>query len=311
MMPLTAATSRLSRRTFLSSAAALAVSPSIPAIGRGRPAWFEDMAVQAFGIRTQLTSDFPGALGRLRSMGFRRLELVSFKGWDGHPYGSFTPLAGTSGEAVRAALSAAGLHANSSHVLPRELMPDALSRTLEWMEPIGVKTLIMTGLPIGEDKSARLLHMLDELNETGRRLSENGFRLMLHGDYALWANHGPGSYFDEYLRRVDPACCKLQFDLGAILQMGVDARKVIRDHGAYLGSVHLRDGKPPFDPNIYVPSVALGEGVSTIMGIVEDSLDAGIRDFVLEMVMRPEGGEMAALARSRAFLSGLPVASSD
>jgi sugar phosphate isomerase/epimerase len=309
-MPVTDAT-RLSRRNFLGAATALAMVPAIPAGARNRPAWFEDIAAQAFGIRTQLIADFPRTLRRLRAMGLRRLELVSFKGWDGHPYGSFTPLAGMSGERVHAALSAAGMHANSSHVLPRELMPDHLHRTLEWMEPIGVKTLIMTGLPIGEDKSASLLQMLDQLNDTGRRLSDKGFRLMLHGDYALWATNGQGRNFDEYLRRVDPASCRLQLDLGAVLQMGADARKLIREHGGRLGSVHLRDAKPPFDPNVYVPSLALGKGVAPIEGIVEDSIHAGIRDFVLEMVMRPEGGELAAIAQSRAFLSRLSLASSN
>lgn len=302
----------LSRRRFLGAAvAAFAVAPGFPAAARRRPRWFEDLAVNAFGIRSQLVADLPDALRRVRAMGYRRLELVSFKGWDGHPYGSFTALAGLSGQAVSAALSAAGLRANSSHVLPRELTPEALPRTLEWMRPIGVNTLIVAGLPIGRDKSEDFIRALDGLNETGQRLSGEGFRLMLHGDFVIWDRYRTGSYFDEFVRRVDPACCKLQLDLGATLQMGVDPRDVVRSHGAHLGSVHLRDGKPPFDPKTYVPSAALDEGVAPISGVVEDSLRGGIEDFVVEMVMRPEGGEFAALARSRAFLSRLPVASAD
>lgn len=303
-MSLTPNSPRMARRHFLGAAAAYVTTAAVPARASGRPAWFENLAVNAFGIRRQLIADFPAALARLRSIGLRRLELVSFKGWDGHPYGSFSALAGMSGQAVSDVLSGAGLRANSSHVLFRELAPEALPKTLEWMAPIGVKTLIAAGLPIDQDERIRAL---DQLNETGRRLSEQGFDLMLHGDFAIWAPYGSGRYFEEFIRRVDPACCRLQLDLGATLQMQVDPRKVIRRYGAHLASVHLRDGRPPFNPNIYLFSAPLGDGVAPIGGVVEDARRAGIEDFVLEMVMHPEGREFAALARSRAFLSRLQI----
>jgi sugar phosphate isomerase/epimerase len=87
--------------------------------------------------------------------------------------------------------------------------------------------------------------------------------------------------------------------------MGVDARQVIMDHAGHIGSIHLRDGKPPFDANTYVPSVALGDGAAPIRDIMQAALQAGIKDYVLEMVMQPAGGEYAALARSRNYLKSI------
>ena len=295
----------LSRRCFLGAALAAAASTAAPVHAIGRPVWLENLAANAFGIRSHLIADFAGTLERLRRIGFRRLELVSFKGWDGHPYGSFSELSGMSAEAVATALKAADLTSTSSHVLPKEVTPEALPRTLQWMEPIGVNTLVMAGLPVSGGHDPDIIRSIEDLNETGRRISDQGFRLMLHSDFTLWQSHGSERYFEEFLRRVDPACCKLQLDLGAALQMSVDARQVIRQHGRHLGSLHLRDGMPPFNPKVYVPSVPLGEGTAPIRDIVQSAVQAGIQDFVLEMVMRPEGREMDALARSFAFLVNL------
>lgn len=299
----------LSRRAFLGTVASSAAALALPVDARGRPDWLNQLAANAFGIRKDLIADLPSTLTRLKKDGFNRLELVSFRGWANHPFGSFAPLAGMTGEQVGAALSGAGLKATSSHVLPEEVSPDALARTAAWMHPIGVDTLIMAGLPIGEGdnngQSAAMLRALDSVNETGRRIRQQGFQLMLHGDFALWQSYGSGRYFDEFVQRVDPALCRLQLDLGACLQMGVDPLAVIADHAPHLGSVHLRDGKPPFNPKIYLPSAALGEGAAPIPAIVRSALRAQITDFVLEMVMRPEGGELDALARSRAYLEQL------
>lgn len=288
------------RRYFLGAAGAAFATVAAPIFGVTK-AHLPDIAANAFGLRNHLVADFRGTLRALRLIGFKRIELVSFKGWDGHPYGSFTALAGLPGKGVASALSDAGLTARSSHVLPAELGADRLGRTLEWMSPIGVRTLIMAGLPVTGDADD-LIRSIEDLNETGRRVAEQGYRLMLHSDFALWRPGGSGTGFDEFLRRVDPVLCKLQLDLGAVLQMSADAARIITDHSAHVGSLHLRDGKPPFDGKTYVPSLALGDGAAPIPKIMRAAMQAGISDYVLEMVMRPAGGEMAALARSLSYL---------
>jgi sugar phosphate isomerase/epimerase len=291
----------LPRRCFLGTAAAAlaAAAVPLPVLGRAR---LPDIAANAFGLRNHLIADFPGTLRTLRRIGFKRVELVSFKGWDGHPYGSFTALAGMSGEAVARALADAGLIATSSHVLPSELRPDAIAQTLEWMGPIGVKSLIIAGLPIANEAPDALVRGLEGLNETGRLLSAQGVRLLVHSDFAFWNPLAQGMVIGEFFRRVDPGLCKLQLDLGACLQMAADPVWLIRQYGAHIGSLHLRDAKPPFAATAYVPSVALGEGVAPLPEIMRAAREADISDFVLEMVMRPEGGELAALERSLSYL---------
>lgn len=291
----------LPRRRFLGAAAAAfaATAAPIPALARTR---LPDIAANAFGLRSHLVADFSGTLRQLRRIGFKRIELVSFKGWDGHPYGSFTALAGMSGEAVARALANAGMVATSSHVLPSELRPDAIAHTLEWMGPIGMKSLIIAGLPIANESPDAIARSLEGLNETGRLLSAHGVRLLVHSDFAFWNPLAQSQVIDGFFRLVDPTLCKLQLDLGACLQMAADPVGIIRQHGVHIGSLHLRDGKPPFAATTYVPSVALGEGVAPLPEIMRAAREAAIADFVLEMVMRPEGGELPALERSLSYM---------
>lgn len=289
------------RRYFLGAAAAALAAAAAPILSFGKVR-LPDIAANVFGLRSHLISDFSGTLRTLRRIGFQRLELVSFKGWDGHPYGSFTALAGLSGGEVARALAEAGLSATSSHVLPGELRPDAISQTLHWMQPIGVRSLIIAGLPIANETPDAIVRSLEALSETGRSLTAQGIRLLVHSDFSFWHPFAQGTVIDEFWRRVDPAHCKLQLDLGATLQMAGDPIAIIRQHGARIGSLHLRDGIPPFTPTNYVPSVALGDGVAPIPGIKRAARAAEIEDFVLEMVMRPEGGELAALERSLSYL---------
>ena len=292
----------LRRRSILGAAAASLVSAASPTFARGNPAWLKNMGVNAFGLRRHLIADFAWTLARLRDIGIWRLELVSFRGWSGHPYGDFKELAGMTGQAVAQALAAAGLTADSSHVQPSELTPDALNQTLEWMAPIGVRTLVLAGLQMGTAASEARARAIEGLNATGEKLLRRGFNLMLHGDFALWEFDGRERFFARFVRSVDPSLCRLQLDLGATLQMSVDAAAILREHGRHIGSLHLRDGKPPFDPEVYLPSVALGEGAAPIPAIMRAALRAGVDDFVLKMVMRPEGGEIEALARSKSYL---------
>ena len=294
----------LSRRSFLGTALSLA-GCAVPLLAADSAAWLNDLAVNAFGLRAHLIADFAGTLQRLRAIGYRRLELVSFSGWDGDPYGSFTALAAMSGEAVAATLSAAGLRATSAHVRPRELGPDTLEKTVQWMAPIGISTLVVAGLPNPTEGVDAMLRSIDGLNETGHRVASHGLRLILHGDFALWQPYGRARLFDEFVRRVDLALCKLQLDLGAALQMSVNAVDVLLHYGRYVDSVHLRDGMPPFDPAVYVPSVPLGTGVAPIPEIVHAALNVGVSDFVVEMVMRPEGRELEALTSSYLYLHHL------
>lgn len=264
--------------------------------------WGRALAVNAFGVRQDLTRDWPGTLGALRAIGFRRIEMVSFRGWDRHPYGDFGRLAALDGAAVNAALKAADLTARSCHVLAKELEPQALATTLRWLAPIGINTLVLAGLPLQEMDGEAQRRQFAGLDRLGATLKGEGMSLMVHGEPLFWKRFDGQTGFEIFTQSVDPAQCRLQLDLGSALQMGVDPVSVLRAAPRHIGSAHLRDGAPPFDPERYVPAVPLGQGVAPIWPVVAAARKAGISDFVLEMVMKPEGGEIDALRRSYAYL---------
>jgi sugar phosphate isomerase/epimerase len=266
--------------------------------------WGDELAFQAFGVREQLARDFPGTLAVLRDSGFSRVELASFQGWRNHPYGSFGALANLSGEQVAMVLRRAGLTCRSSHVVSAELEAARLSATLGWMRPIGVHTLVLAGIDAGNGRVA-VMRSFERLNDIGRNLRREGMQFMVHSEPLFWRRFGDVMMFDEFFRTVDPALCSLQFDMGSALQMGVDPVEIIAKAPQHVRSLHLRDGKPPFDPARYVPAVALGEGAAQVRKTVEAALQHRIDDFVLEMVMMPGGGEVEALRSSYLYLRNL------
>lgn len=301
----------LSRRDALTGAvAALATAaPFSNALAMELRDLGAPLALQALPIRRFLVRDFVGTLRVARTMGYGRIELASFPGMVGNFRGDFTPLERVPPRDVRRQLGQAGMPCDSCAFLSHEFEPEYWPSTVAWAQGVGVRTMIYTGGdPPAQATASDLADYFDRLNAAGERAREAGMRLWAHTYAAIWRPAAGGATLvDQVLAKVDAEHCQLQLDFGSVGQAEVDGAEIIRRYGARIASIHLRDGKKAVDPNAYFPALPLGEGEVDWAAVLRAGRQAGVRDYVVEMQVRPLIGVLDAHKTSIDFLRALKL----
>jgi sugar phosphate isomerase/epimerase len=292
----------LTRRTYLSQTAALAAAataaPPLAAIS-------EPLGFMLHAVRTLAAADFPGTLRRVAALGYREVELVSFRGYASPaPRDGFGPLAPMTPAAIRAVITDAGLTVSSAHFKFEEFAPARLGESLEWAHGVGLEYMTVSDMPAAATLAAWNAHF-DTLATLGERLRREGLRLGLHTQNDLWRAFDGTMVMDALLAQVPPDRCAVQLDLSTTQSMGIDAAAVLTRHRGRFFAVHLRDAPTPAQPGGYVFSVPLGRGALDLKGIVSAARAAGVTKFIVEMQMQAPADPIDGLRLSADYLRAL------
>lgn len=264
----------------------------------------EQIGVQVHCLRREMSSDFPGTLQRLSAMGIETVELCSFAGCSGNPWGDFGKLADWPPEKVRDALRESDLRCVSTHVTYEELSAEHIESTMQWAEAVDAPVIVLSGLPglsAVDPESARRLFI--ELNDLGTRLSGNGFDFAYHTQNDVWKGVGDGLLAHLMFDEVDPECCRIELDPSGALVHGTDWTSLVRENRGRFFAMHLRDGKRPEREVPYLPAVPLGSGDENWATALAAASDAEISTFLLEMELDRDGDVFGAIRESRDFLN--------
>lgn len=300
---------RISRRqALLGGLAAATGGAAPPALALDTERLGEPLSVQALAIRRFLARDFAGTLRLLRAMGFGQIELASFPGMVGNFRGDFAPLEKLAPQTVRRELERAGLPCRSCHFLPAEFEPARWSQTLDWARGVGIRTMVLVDVHVPSRPSADAVKRFVEiLNATGEQVKAAGLQMALHTDASLWSRFGDGLVADAVLAQVDAARCQLQLDFASVVQGDADGAALIDRYRGRITSLHLRDGRRPVDPEAYLPALPLGEGEVNWGQVMAAARRAGIRQYIVEMQLRPAFGMLDGLKTSIDYLRALKL----
>jgi sugar phosphate isomerase/epimerase len=292
----------LDRRTFLSRAGAVGVAGLLPVRAR---ALDEPLGFMLHAVRTQAAADFPGTLRRVAALGYREVELVSFRGYASPaPRDGFGPLAPMAPAAIRAAIADAGLTVSSAHFKFEELEGARLAESIAWAQGVGLEYVTVSDMP-AETTLAGWRRLATELDRMGGRLRAEGLRLGLHTANAHWQTLDGALVLDALLQQVPAERLAIQLDLSTTQSMGIDAAAYLARHRGRFFALHLRDAPTPEKPGGYVFSVPLGRGALNLKAIVEAARAAGIRKYIVEMQMQPPADPIEGLRLSAAYLRTL------
>jgi inosose dehydratase len=152
--------------------------------------------------------------------------------------------------------------------------------------------------------------MVDFVNEAGKRLQDQGMRLVFHPHTGTPVETEPE--IRSFLDAVDPQYVGFAPDVGQIQKGGADPLGLIRDYRSLLGLVHLKDysGSTTFGPDGreqdttgYACYTPLGQGVVNLPGILELLESSGFTGPVLVELDRgadiPIPAEQAAAINKR------------
>ena len=183
--------------------------------------------------------------------------------WDAQAADALRGLAAAGYEAVeglygkaphdRETIREAGIAYGAAHLTPQNLEP--LEPLLAFLTAMGANHVCSSGPLQWHGRTADDYRKTAEfLNETGRRLREEGIRLHYHNhEFEFEKVDGKRTGMDLLLAELDPNLVTLCFDAGWAERAGQNAADFLREHAARIEFLHLRDFRGP-------QSVPLGQG---------------------------------------------------
>ena len=147
----------------------------------------------------------------------------------------------------------AGIAYGAAHLTPSNLEP--LEPLLDFLSVMGAGHVCSSGPLQWRGRTADDYRKTAEfLNMMGRRLRERGIRLHYHNhEFEFEEVEGEQMGMDLLLAELDPNSVTLCFDAGWAERAGQNAADFLREQGARVGFLHLRDFRGP-------QSVPLGRG---------------------------------------------------
>lgn len=289
---------QVSRRRFvkgsLSAAGCLALAR---VVSRAYPLGIP-MGFQIYGLRNEAAGDFSGVLKKTASVGYQAVELCSF-----HSYKDFAPIAGMKPAEIKKVVEDAGLRCESCHFNAAEFADATIDSTLEWANGVGLKYVILSA---AKQKPEMTMddwkQNFDLMNQYGARVKKAGMQFGYHTHGMEWKRFDGVMVFDALLKAVDPKLVQGQLDLGGVVMGGVDPASYIQDHPGRLCSLHLKDVKTG---QTTPGSWPLGQGNIDWKAVFAAAKIAGIRNYSVEMEVRPPIDPFEALKDSAAYLKDL------
>ncbi|WP_433825426.1 sugar phosphate isomerase/epimerase family protein [Actinoplanes sp. CA-015351] len=297
----------LSRRSLLGAAAAgaagatgaLAVPGAALAGGHGRAGRVprDQISVQLYTLRNQLSINLEASLAELAEIGYTRVEHAGF--------------VGRTAAQFRAALDNAGLRATSGHVgIPQPFNADTWKRALEDAAVVGNKFIVhpffgqgATG-PIRDAAVYRAFAA--DLNKAGALARRAGLSFGYHNHHAeFFRQNGTNlTGFDILTSETDARNVHLEVDLYWAFRGANDPVDLIRKHRGRIRQVHVKD----LDVNASFADP--GDGLIDFGRIFEHSREAGLVEYIVERddagsPPRTPADALVTAQRGYAYLEGL------
>jgi sugar phosphate isomerase/epimerase len=267
-------TTRISRRTFLGTAAALPLAASALLEAKKVP-----VGLELYSVRGDLQKDLLGTVAAVGKMGYEVVEFYS-------PYLEWTP---DRAREVRKQLDSVGLKCRSTHNGQPSFTDDGLQKAIELNKILGSKYIIMASAPRPTG--------LDSWKTLAERLTTIAGKLKPHGMATGYHNHQiewrkvDGQRPMDIIAAGTPKHVVLQFDVGTCLEVGEDPIAWINSHPGRIKSVHCKDWSKEKGY-----AVAFGEGEAPWKKIFEAAeKKGGVEYYLVEQetgANYPQGGEL-------------------
>jgi len=266
------------------------------------------LGVQAHCLRHEIAAGLEPTLERVATLGLRAIEMMSFPGCRGQPWGDFGAAADRAPRDLAAALRAAELDCPSTMVLERELDAERIEATLRWVDGIGCPRLVQSSFGIGAGASeADWQSAFDRLEDRARHVRAAGLRYVLHTQPNLWRPLGDRRPIDLLLERLDPHLMQLEYDPSGAIIHGLDPAGPLRARPDAFYALHLRDGHTPPEPVYYLAALPLGAGSVDWPALLGAARASAIGYGFLEMEVAEPALTFAALESSCRYLRERPL----
>jgi sugar phosphate isomerase/epimerase len=239
-----------SRRTFLKSASAAAaaacIAPRLSATQLDKP-----LGLQLYSVRELLPKDFDGTLKKLAAIGYKECEAAGYYNKTAAEW--------------KASMDAAGLRCVSTHHSLADLK-SKLSELVDYAHGIGLEYIICSwaGLHRDPQKKGELdlddwRWVADQFNEIGRKVKAAGLTFGYHNHTIEFGAENGVVFFDELLKRTDPASVVFEMDCGWVVGGGHNPVEYLKQFPERFPLFHVKDLVKEADGKY--KNVIMGKGI--------------------------------------------------
>jgi sugar phosphate isomerase/epimerase len=232
------------------------------------------IGVQLWTFRESLPRDLAGTLGRIRALGFERVEGAGL--WK-H----------TAAE-LRKALDAARLACVSTHA-GFERLRDDLPGALAEAKAVGAGAIVCPWIPHEKAFTREdALKSAEAFNRFGKAARDAGLGFGYHCHGYEFVPAPEGTLFDTLAQNSDKELVGFQVDVFHAYRGGADPVRLIETHGRRVTSLHLKDikkgtpqqaGNPDTSPELDVP---VGTGQIDWPAVLRAAVKAGTSHYFVE-----------------------------
>jgi sugar phosphate isomerase/epimerase len=255
-------------------AACIVVLPaaSAPQAGIG-PSFTGPIGLELYSLRAEFAKDLPATLDKVRSFGFKNVELA----------GTYNLAPGQ----FKEMLVARGLKPISSH-FPYERLRDDAEGVAKDAKALSLQYAGCAWIPhTGDFDEKTCREAAAVFNRAGEALAKQGLKFFYHTHGYEFQPYSQGTLFDLLMAETKPEFVRYQMDIFWIVHPGQDPVKLLEKYGSRFELMHLKDMKKGTKGDLTGHSdvtndVTLGTGQIDLPAILKAAKRAGVKWYFIE-----------------------------
>jgi len=278
-------TTRLARRSFLTTTSAAAVASVLPLPLKASAAGIP-VGIEMYSVRETMAKDLNGTVRAVAAVGYQGLEFYA-------PYYDWTTAQAVD---IRKLLDDLGIRCFSTHNDFEFFATDKLPHARELNLILGSKYMVMASSHEGGAADA-WRKVAEVLSTTSEKLAADHLGVGYHNHQAEWKAMEGGLRPMDILAKNTKPSVMLQLDVGTCLEAGSDPVAWVKANPGRIRSMHCKDWSS--DP-AKAYSVLLGEGVAPWKQLFETAEHGGGIEYYL---VEQEGSRFSELETAQRCLA--------
>lgn len=233
-----------------------------------------EVGLQLYSLREDFKKDVAGSLAKVKSYGFKEVELAGT--YDKTP------------EEFKKMLDEAGLVPVAAH-FPYNKLRDDVESVAKEARALGLKYVGCAWAghkpPLDEKQT---LEIAGVFNRAGEALAKHGLRFFYHNHGFEFQPHGDGTLFDLLMKETKPEFVAYEMDILWVQFPGQDPVKLLEKYGSRWELMHLKDLAKGVETGALTGKtdtkndVALGSGQVDYPAVLKAAKKAGVRHYFIE-----------------------------
>lgn len=251
------------------------VAVVITAPGQSLGKYVQDrLGIVSYTYRKSFQKDIPATLDTIKALGITNIEISN--------------LFGKKAAEFREALDVRGIRCTSFGVGYNDLVNN-IDEVATNAKTLGASYVRVAWIPHeGDFNFEHAKKAVEDFNTAGKILKEKyGLTFCYHNHGYEFVKHGNGRLFDYIAEKTDPKFVSFELDILWVQHPGEDPAKLIKQYGARVKLIHLKDlkrgVKGDYSGRTDVNNdVALGTGQIDIESVLKEAREAGVVNFYIE-----------------------------